>query len=281
MAGFFGLFNYEKEGPGISKNAPKKKTFVLFFETFFRNFWKFVPLNFFYMFLSLPLLTGGLASVGLTHVARNTARDKHSFGFSDYIDTIRKNWKQALPVGILRVLAVALLVFAFIFYLQSEGWGATLGIGVCLCIAFVLVTMNFFIWTLIVTFKFSLKQLLKNSFHFVFLNIKMNLLCCFILLLVNALFVSLPFLFFHPLLVTIEAMVYMGVYPAFEHLLVQYCTFPAIKKYIIDPYYEEHPDEDIERRRDLGLEVEDPNQPETDEALVEGEEDPDAPVFED
>ena len=23
MAGFFGLFNYEKEGPGISKNAPK------------------------------------------------------------------------------------------------------------------------------------------------------------------------------------------------------------------------------------------------------------------
>ena len=24
MAGFFGLFNYDKVGPGISKNAPKK-----------------------------------------------------------------------------------------------------------------------------------------------------------------------------------------------------------------------------------------------------------------
>ena len=34
MAGFFGLFNYEKEGPGISKNAPQKKTFIVFFETF-------------------------------------------------------------------------------------------------------------------------------------------------------------------------------------------------------------------------------------------------------
>ena len=33
MAGFFGLFNYEKEGPGISKNAPKKKGFIVFFET--------------------------------------------------------------------------------------------------------------------------------------------------------------------------------------------------------------------------------------------------------
>ena len=45
MAGFFGLFNYEKEGPGISKNAPKKKTFIVFFETFFRNFWKFIVIN--------------------------------------------------------------------------------------------------------------------------------------------------------------------------------------------------------------------------------------------
>ena len=30
MAGFFGLFNYEKEGPGISKDAPKKKQFIAF-----------------------------------------------------------------------------------------------------------------------------------------------------------------------------------------------------------------------------------------------------------
>ena len=45
MAGFFGLFNYEKEGPGIRKDAPRKKTFIVFFETFFRNFWKFIPIN--------------------------------------------------------------------------------------------------------------------------------------------------------------------------------------------------------------------------------------------
>ena len=45
MVYFFGLFNYEKEGPGISKNAPKKKTFIVFFETFFRNFWKFITIS--------------------------------------------------------------------------------------------------------------------------------------------------------------------------------------------------------------------------------------------
>ena len=95
MAGFFGLFNYEKEGPGISKNAPKKKTFLIFFETFFRNFWKFMPINLVYSLISVPVITGGFASVGITHVARNTARDKHSFGLSDFFDTIKKNWKQA------------------------------------------------------------------------------------------------------------------------------------------------------------------------------------------
>ena len=30
----------------------------------------------------------------------------------------------------------------------------------------------------------------------------------------------------------------------------------SIKKYIIDPYYLEHPDEDIDKRHDLGIEVE-------------------------
>ena len=94
MAGFFGLFNYEKEGPGISKNAPKKKTFIVFFETFFRNFWKFIIINLVYCLISVPVLTNGLASAGITNVTRNIARDKHSFGVSDFMDTIKKNWKQ-------------------------------------------------------------------------------------------------------------------------------------------------------------------------------------------
>ena len=51
----------------------------------------------------------------------------------------------------------------------------------------------------------------------------------------------------------IEIILYMIIYPAFKALLVQFCTFPSIKKYIIDPYYEEHPDDDIEKRHDLGL----------------------------
>ena len=44
--------------------------------------------------------------------------------------------------------------------------------------------------------------------------------------------------------------------PGFTFLMIQYFTFPAIKKFIIDPYYAEHPDEDLEKRRSLGIEIE-------------------------
>ena len=282
MAGFFGLFNYEKEGPGIRKDGPKKKTFIIFFETFFRNFWKFIPINLFYALLSLPVLTGGFASAGMTNVTRNIARDKHSFGISDFWDTVRKNWKQALGLGILRVISFALLGFSFRFYaFQVGGIGSTIGVGISLSLFFIFSVMNFYLWTLLITFKFSVKQMLANSFRFVFLNLGRNILCGVILLLCEAAYIAIPFLFFHPLVIFFETMFFFCTFPAFRYLLIQFCTFPSIKKYIIDPYYKEHPGEDIERRRDLGLEVEDPNQSDEEEDSQEDEDDPNAPVFED
>jgi len=53
----------------------------------------------------------------------------------------------------------------------------------------------------------------------------------------------------------IELIIAAATLPAFRYLLVQFFTFGSIKKHIIDPYYEQHPDADIEKRRDLGLEV--------------------------
>lgn len=252
---FFGLFNYNKEGPGISKNAPKKRTFIVFFETFFRNFWKFIPISLVYSAISLPLLTSGLASAGMTNVARNTARDKHSFGLSDFFETIKKNWKQALPAGIINTLVYVILFFDAWFFYNSEGTIAQIGLGITFAMLFIFTVMNFFIWTLIITFKFTLKQVYKNSFKFAFINFKGNLICFFSQVLVLAIYVGLLFLLSNWFLIVlpIEIMIFAMTFPAFKYLLVQYCVFPSVKKYIIDPYYEAHPDEDLDKRRDLGV----------------------------
>ncbi len=258
MAGFFGLFNYEKEGPGIDKNAPKKKTLIVFFETFFRNFWKFVPINAFFCLLSLPIITGGISSVGLTHVTRNIARDKHSFGLSDFLETIRKNWKQALAEGIINTIALALMFFTLSVYWSNAGQShlATIGLGITMGVLIIFLLMRFYMFTLTITFKFNLRQIYRNSFRFVFLNFWKSLLCGIILLavyIVNYLLFLLMARTGVILIAAIQLMLYICCFPAFRFLLIQYCTFPAIRKFIIDPYYEQHPDEDIEMRRNLGV----------------------------
>jgi len=284
MAGFFGLFNDEKEGPGISKNAPYKKAFIVFFETVFRDFWKFITINLFYGILSLPVITNGLAKAGITNVTRNIARDKHSFGLSDYFDTIKKNWKQALPAGIINTLIYIVLFFdLWFFHGQQNQTAATIGLGITFSLLFIFTIMNYFIWTLMITFKFTLKQIYKNSFKFVFINIKGNLVVFFSLLLVNAIYVGIGALLFKYIVfvATVEIMIYLITYPAFKFLLIQFCVFPSIKKYIIDPYYEEHPDEDLDKRRDLGIEVNEPKPVKVEGEEGDGEEEESENVFTD
>ncbi len=255
--GFFN--NYTKEGPGISKDAPKKRTFVVFFETFFRNFWKFGVINVIYSVIALPLVTSGLAKVGITNVARNTARDKHSFGLSDFFDTIKKNWKQALGAGIINTVLYALLIYNTFYFYAGQTTMYSVCLGLTLAMLFILTVMNYYIWTLMITFRFTLKQIYKNSFKFVFINLKMNLVAFFTQLAVMAAYVLIFYLSLRfgqwPLILTLEIFVYVYTFPGFKFLLEQYCIFPSIIKYIIAPYYEEHPDEDIEKRRDLGLPV--------------------------
>lgn len=258
MAGFFGFFDYSKEGPGVPKDGPKKKTFVVFFETFFRNFWKFITINFIYSLLSVPLVTNGLANVGLTHVVRNTARDKHSFGLSDFFDTIKKNLKQSLIAGIINVFAFGLLIFDVYFFHNVEGTMGIVGTGIALALLLTFIMMNFYLWTLIITFSYTLKQAYTISFKLAFANFKYTFLIIFVNILLIAASVGLLFItgkaWAYVLLV--EILLLITVYPAFNGLLIQFCTFPCIKKFIIDPYYKQHPNEDIEKRQSLGLEIE-------------------------
>lgn len=261
MAGFFGFMDFTKEGPGIKKDGPKKKAFFVFFETYFRNFWRFITINLVYVLLSLPIITTGMTSAGLTHVARNIARDKHSFGLSDFFETIKKNFKQALAVGIINVIITAIITFAIYIYYKSFVTAETsstfnlLGFIVSLIVAMVFLMMQFYMYTLMITFGFSVKTLYVNSFKFVFVNLWKNLLCGILLLLVYGIYVAIFMAFPYWSVLLAEILIAAITLPSFRYLLIQFFTFGSIKKYIIDPYYKEHPDADIDKRRDLGLEV--------------------------
>lgn len=284
MAGLFGFMNYQKEGPGISKDAPKKKTFIVFFEMLFRNFWKFTTINLVYCIMCLPLLTNGMANVGLTHVARNTARDKHSFGFSDFFETIKKNLKQSIIAGVINTIVFALLIFDIYFFYGVKGGYGVVGVGIALAMLVTFTMMTYYLWTLIITFDYTLKQAYVNSFKLVFLNFKYSFLVLFVNLILVVICVALLFVTGSAwkYVLTFELFLLVFAYPAFNALLVQFCTFPCIKKFIIDPYYAEHPDADIDKRQSLGLEIETAVKPaETTNSGEDDEEDDDGVIFND
>ena len=261
MAKLFGFFDYSKEGPGIRKDAPKKKAFFAFFGTFFRNFWKFITINVVYLLISLPVITRGMSNAGITNITRNIARDKHSFGLSDFFETIRKNIKQAVAVGIINTVITAIIGFAVYVYYNSymhpetKGIFSLIGFGISLSMAMIFAIMNFYIYTLMITFNFNLKALYKNSFKFVFIKFWKNLLCLILIAAVYLLYGLIALVFPDLRVWILEILIFIITVPSFKFLLIQFFTFDSVKKHIIDPYYEEHPDDDIEKRRNLGLDV--------------------------
>ena len=257
-------YNYNKPGPGVSKSEPEKKAFFHFFELYGRKFFKLMYANLLYVMVSLPIVTGGLAQAGLTYVTRNYVREKHVFLPTDFFTTIKKNWKQATVVHLIDLFVSTLLAFNLYFYafpLLFEGSGLSdiFFTAVILLLMSVVSVMRYYVYIQLITFKLTVKQIFKNSFMFVFAGLKQNILLSVILLGIYA--VLLVFALFVPGFIAMQLLValYLCFFPAFRSFLIQFTVFPLIKKAIIDPYYAEHPDEDVQQRQDLNLET--PEQP--------------------
>jgi len=63
MAGFFGLFDYNKPGPGVPKDAPPKSPFIVFFQILQRKFWNFIKVNIMFLIFNLPALVLGMLAM--------------------------------------------------------------------------------------------------------------------------------------------------------------------------------------------------------------------------
>ena len=255
-----GLFqkNYDKPGKGVSKNEPEKRGFFRFFELYFRNFWKLISAQFWCVLLSLPVLTTGLGQVGLAYVCRMAARDKHTFVTSDFFDAVKKNWKRALPLGIINciILAVFAVDMWLLYIFSTHG-----NMSPVMCSIVFVASMFFFTafsfakfyqYTLMITFDFKLKTIIKNSWLFATLGVKHNII---IGLSLSAVYIAMFWALYinYRIALPIIILLLLFIFPSFRMFLIQFNVFPEVKKYIIDPYYQDHPDEDIETRRELGV----------------------------
>jgi hypothetical protein len=107
----------------------------------------------------------------------------------------------------------------------------------------------------------KLKQIYLNSFKFFVVNLKNNFIMLLAHLLFWAIIILLWYAFPGPIIAAVTGMLLIFFYPIYHYLVIQFGVFSSIKKYMIDPYYAEHPDADIEKRRALGLDVGDKEEP--------------------
>ena len=140
------FFNYDKPGPGVDKDAPRKKGIFLYFELFFRKFWLLMKANMLYFLVSLPVMAiynfiiinemavllpnadaaswwqlsvigtavitilwgTGPVTGGYVYLLRNYSREEHAWILSDFFEKSKETFKLGITV---LLFDVAMLFF--------------------------------------------------------------------------------------------------------------------------------------------------------------------------
>ena len=247
--------NYDRPGPGISKDAPPQKAVPRFFSILGRKFFDFIKLNLLFcipaaavflltllmaritpytylIFLPVILLFPFLA--GLTLVTRNYAREEHAFIFSDFVDAVKDNWKAFLIDGVLCYLLAVLFSISIPYYVSMSAHGIVYFIAAAICSGFCLlfVFSQYYVPVMIVTFDLNMKQILKNSMIFSILGLWRNLL---VTVLIAAFAVLLYLSQTMALTLVIAAVFVIFLMFALISFVINFAVYPLIKKMMIDP----------------------------------------------
>ena len=248
MAGLFGWMDPTREGKGVSKNAPKKRRFFVFFEIYFRKFVKFFYLNFIYVIMCLPIVTIGPATAGLTYCMRNFAREEHA-EVSDFFEQFKKNFWQSLLTWFLFIIAYAVALFGAIFYnalMKQNAFFGGVGFIVAIAAIILLTFMSYYSYLIIVTFKVTMKQLIKDCFLFAIAGLGKNIITTLILSVFGAflfIFGVVPVVgpLFNPEVpasldaVCLAIGMYLFFIPSLVSFIVNFNVYPCVKKLMIDP----------------------------------------------
>ena len=190
----------------------------------------------FYGISALSLFTFGCVNVGTAYILRNIAKGDPVFTWSDFWYAVKRNYKQALPFGIIDLAINAILIFNIYTMMLGAGNFFTNTMFWANIVLFLLYFfMRYYIYVQMVTFKLSIFKILKNSLIFALLGIKRNLLA--FLGIAVGLVLEVGFFFgFGGILVPIGVAAPLAIlFSTFAYMKV-YAAFFKIKEIMIDPY---------------------------------------------
>ena len=186
------------------------------------------------------IITFGLSTIGMVYNIRNVCTGEYVDTWHDFFYAIKRNFKQGIVVGLLDTTVIFLLIYDLFLYSASAGNSYMLLIFyyAIILISIVYYLMRFYIYLQLVTCEMSIWKLIKNSFLLTALGFKRNLVAligtaAFVLLFLYAWILLPQFAIILVCMFAFSFLTYIGVY----------CAYPVMKKYVIDPYYEDNPDE--------------------------------------
>lgn len=226
---------------GILLHSPNTPASAALFGVYGLQFPKYYPSVWVYVLFGLAtllLFTYGPVSSGFTYLIRNMVRQKPIFLWSDFVDTIKRNIKQSIPLGIIDLLFSFLICYDIVFFFANTGtFTKNLMFWLAIVISVLYVIMRFYMYILLVTFDLKIKKIIKNSFIFTLLGFKRNIVA--FLGIVALILINYYLYIFVPPIGFIFPFVFLFAWSAF---IAAYAAFPIIKRYMIDPYYEEKTD---------------------------------------
>ena len=207
--------------------------------------YSFVPTTWTYVFYAigaLLLFTFGVVNVGTAYIIRNMVSGEPIFLWTDFWYAVKRNWKQALPFGIID--AVICFVLGFNIYSLITGTSdffASLLFWSNVILAILYFFMRYYIYVQMVTFKLSVFKIFKNSLIFALLGFKRNIVAFLGIILL--LFVEVMLLFgLGGILIPLAVAAPLAIlFSTFAYMKV-YASYYKIKEIMIDPYLAEHPE---------------------------------------
>ncbi len=183
----------------------------------------------------LTLLTFGISNAAMTYIHRNFIRREPVDLAEDFLHCVKRNFKQSLLLGLVDLGVIFVIFFDLVSYFYStQSFVLLLLFYLTGFLSILYFLMRPYLYLMCVTFDLKITKIFKNACILAVSGILRNLFCSFVALLVLILnvvvFAFIPSLGVGMLFIfTISIAWFCQVYGA----------WPVVKKYMIDPFYEE------------------------------------------
>lgn len=132
-----------------------------------------------FMLVCIPLiaLISGPATMGITYVLRNYAREQHSWGISDLLEKASKNYMQGVWIGLINSVFVLMMEWMYFYYGTMNGEVKLTYVNyIILMLVGVFFMVRSYIYPMAVSYKLSLKNLYRYSMALALIKLPQNIL---------------------------------------------------------------------------------------------------------